>query len=149
MYTDAACANLAPGRELPCDKHPVGGMVACCQNACLADFGKGCDAINVSPKLGRCVLRRCNGTAAPDQPDQDWDAYHMALPGGPLAAGYAVDLTAAGFAFNTKVSIRSLFDGKELGVFAGAFETPAPIALHGTLLLRLTYKPQYPPHREL
>ena len=151
VYSDAACEHLG-GFDTACNAMRGAKAVSCCQAQCWHD--PRCDAINVDEADGHCVKRAC-GTANishPDTTQPHFDSYHLAeapAKGNAVAPGFTFKLTDAGFNFNTRVSVRELFSGEELGIHVGEFATAEAIPLHGTQLLRLTYAPLYPPHAEL
>lgn len=151
VYSDVACPNLNHGDSSKCLQTKGAAAVSCCEEVCWAD--SRCDAINVDTTNGHCVKRACPAAniGDPDLPAPmvGFDSYHLpaAAPGAGLAAGFRLALADVGFMFNTRVSVRDVFSGVELGISVGSFETTETIALHGTQLLRLTYAPSYPPHR--
>jgi hypothetical protein len=59
------------------------------------------------------------------------------------------DFSEVGFTSYTRVRVRDLFKGQDLGVFSGSFSTAmvatvaGGIESHGVLMLRLSYEPQY------
>lgn len=62
----------------------------------------------------------------------------------PLAAGYAFAMIEVGFAPDTRVVARDLYTGGPGGgrSVVGLFATRAAIAVHDTLLLRLSFAPE-------
>jgi hypothetical protein len=142
VYADDACPNV--GSE-DCSSAP--DAVACCRDRCGANAV--CDAFNANAQAGRCVLRNCSAANLTKAvtPDAGWVSQRLASPRPawplPLAAGFRVTMTDAGFNFNTNVAVKDVFGGADLGVHTGTFTTSSPIPPHGTLLLRLTYSPQY------
>jgi hypothetical protein len=66
-------------------------------------------------------------------------------PLGPNHQGLNIsfDFTSVGFAPDTLVRVRDLYESKDLGVFTGSFTTAAAVPAHGVLMLKLTYEPKY------
>jgi len=115
---------------------------------------KGVLAINQDP-LGRMPFRYySNATNGVDIWRKDLVGGDVALAivnmgATELPAGFRVTMTDVGFNFNTQTSVKDVFEDLDLGVHTGTFVTTRPIPPHGTLLLRLSYSPQYPAHAEL
>ena len=60
---------------------------------------------------------------------------------GGLRIGF--DFSDVGFAPDTRVRVRDLLKGADLGVFVGRFEPTAVVPPHGVLMLKLAYEPEY------
>jgi len=139
VFTDDVCGNV--GEYVRCK----GGNVAkCCQDHC-AGVG-ACDAVNFKP--GQCVLRNCSAAnlTKAHSANAGWNSSHLAAPrppAGELPSGFCVALADAGFAAETSVTIQDVFTGSDLGVHAGTFTTSSAIPFHGTMLLLLSFAPQY------
>eukprot|EP01051_Picozoa_sp_SAG22_P000216 SAG22_NODE_4_length_44774_cov_362.122149_37_plen_280_part_00 len=157
VYSDAACPNLNVGGDsVQCSHLKGAAAVSCCEAECWKDLR--CDAINVDPDNGHCIMRGCTAAnlAHPDKPapkiSPGFDSYHLAKASPPpaaqpgLAPGFRLDLTDVGFMFNTRVRVKEIWSGTDLGVHVGEFVTTESIPPHGTQLLRLSYAPLYPPH---
>lgn len=144
IYSNTACVNLNGAHLASCDNLKGPEVVTCCKNICLGD--PRCTAINVNIEQSRCVKHGCGDdiVSAPDWVDPGWDSYHH-RPSGELPPGFSFKLSDVGFAFNTRVAVRDVFGGENLGVHVGTFTTTRAIPLHGVLLLWLSYSPQYPP----
>jgi hypothetical protein len=150
IYSDEVCPDL--GAAVGCTHVGKNELVSCCEASCLSDAS--CTALNVNPTLGRCLKRGC-GPENVSRPDwsngNDWFGYHMILPRPPAPAppppppplpqGVSFDLADAGFAADTRVHVKDLFEGIDLGVHVGEFATSQPIPWHGVTLLRLSYAP--------
>lgn len=54
-----------------------------------------------------------------------------------------VSFRDAGFAPDTHVNVRDVFDRKDEGWHTGSFSLAAPLPSHGTVVLRLSFVPQY------
>lgn len=150
IYDDATCPDL--GQVTGCSHVGAEQLVQCCEMACLYDAA--CDAFNINPETPRCNKRGCspdNITKASWNNGDAWSAYRMVLPrppappappaGPPLPAGYVLQLSDLGFAQDTRVHVKDVFAGQDLGIHTGTFVTTNPIGYHDVLLLRLSYSP--------
>ena len=158
VYSDEACPNLNVGGEnVQCSHLKEAAAVSCCEAECWTDLR--CDAINIDPDNGHCVMRGCTAAnlSHPDLPAPEsspgFESYHLAKASPPpasqpgLAPGFRLDLTDVGFMFNTRVRVTDVWSATDLGVHVAEFVTTESIPPHGTQLLRLSYSPLYPPHR--
>ena len=57
--------------------------------------------------------------------------------------GVSVSLRDAGFAPDTHVSVRDVFDRKDEGWHTGSYTLASPVPPHGAVVLRLSFVPQY------
>ena len=120
----------------------------CCANAACTGFSVATVATPSGPAWHGCEKQ---GGACGIKLNSAFDGYEKLPPpatatvAAPVASGLRIgfDFRDVGFAPDTRVRVRDLIKGEDLGVFAGRFEPAAAVRPHGVLMLKLTYEPEY------